>query len=164
MVEGPVREELELPPRPNRQELSLVEHARKKGVNPNYELPPTAPDDANAVRHLQAMFFADELDSRLAWITADARLSEQETGPSTLFVAFGFLRWYESNDSDVASFAPLLLLPVHIAKKLQGRKAIYSNKAAAETPEINLSLRELLLRDSSTRPDISRISLFQDAG
>jgi hypothetical protein len=137
-----VREELELPPRPNRHEFNLVEHARKKDINPSYELPATAAADATAVRHLQSMFFADELDSRLARIAADARLSEQETGLSTLFVAFGFLRWYESNDSDVASFAPLLLLPVQIAKKLQSRKAIYSIKAAAETPEINLSLRK----------------------
>jgi hypothetical protein len=84
------------------------------------------------------MFFADELDSRLARIVADARLSEQETGLSTLFLAFVFLRWYESNDSDVANFAPLLLLPVQISKRRQGRRAVYSIKAASETPEINL--------------------------
>jgi hypothetical protein len=73
-----------------------------------------------------------------------------------------FLRWYESNTSDVANFAPLLLLPVQIAKKMQGRRAIYSIKAAAETPEINLSLRELLLRDS---PDASRnMPDFDDEG
>src|SRR5579883_2601582 len=91
-----VREELELPPRPNRREFNLVEHARKKHIEPSYELPLSATADANVVRHLQSMFFADELDSRLARIAADARLSEQETGLSTLFIAFGFLRWYES--------------------------------------------------------------------
>ncbi|HLH94255.1 MAG TPA: DUF4011 domain-containing protein [Xanthobacteraceae bacterium] len=148
-----VREELELPPRPNRREFNLVEHARKKHIEPSYELPLSATADANVVRHLQSMFFADELDSRLARIAADARLSEQETGLSTLFIAFGFLRWYESNDSDIANFAPLILLPVQIAKQLQGRKAIYSIKAGADTPEINLSLREFLSRES---PDVSR--------
>lgn len=148
-----VREELELPARPTRQEFNLIDHARKKNINPSYELPVRVAGDANAIRHLQSMYFADELDSRLARIAADARLSEQETGLSTLFIAFGFLRWYDSNDSDVVNFAPLLLLPVQITKKLHGRKAIYSVKAATETPEINLSLRELLLRNS---PDVAR--------
>jgi len=41
---------------------------------------------------LQTLHVADELDSRLARIAADARLAEQETGLSTLFLAFGFLR------------------------------------------------------------------------
>jgi hypothetical protein len=63
------------------------------------------------------------------------------------------LRWYESNDSDIPNFAPLLLLPVQLSKRLQGRRAVYSLKAVAETPEINLSLRELMLRNS---PDVSR--------
>jgi len=148
-----IREQLELPPRPSRQEFNLIEHARKKGIEPNYELSSTPPIDANVDRRLQSMFFADELDSRLARIVADARLSEQETGLSTLFLAFGFLRWYESNDSDVANFAPLLLLPVQISKRLQGRRAVYSIKAASETPEVNLSLRELMLRNS---PDVAR--------
>jgi hypothetical protein len=81
---------------------------------------------------------------------------------STLFLAFGFLRWYESNDSDTPNFAPLLLLPVQISKRLQGRRAVYSIKAASETPEINLSLRELLLRNS---PDVSRhIPDFDEEG
>jgi Protein of unknown function (DUF4011) len=148
-----IREQLELPPRPNRQEFNLVDHARKKSINPSYELAVAPSRGMNPISRLQTMFFADELDSRLARISADARLSEQETGLSTLFLAFGFLRWYESNASEVINVAPLLLLPVQIAKRMQGRRAIYSIKAAAETPEINLSLRELLLRDS---PDVSR--------
>jgi very-short-patch-repair endonuclease len=148
-----IRQQLELPQRPGRQEFNLIEHARQKSIDPSYELSPTPPEDAGIVRRLQSMFFADELDSRLARIAADARLSEQETGLSTLFLAFGFLRWYGSNDSDVPNFAPLLLLPVQIAKRLQGRRAVYSIKAASETPEINLSLRELLLRNS---PDVTR--------
>ena len=148
-----IREQLELPPRPSRREFNLVEHARNKGIDPNYELSSTPPTDPSVIRQLQSMFFADELDSRLARIVADARLSEQETGLSTLFLAFGFMRWYESNDSDVANFAPLLLLPVQISKRLSGRRAVYNIKAASETPEINLSLRELMFRNS---PDVSR--------
>jgi len=73
-----IREQLELPLRPSRQEFNLIEHARKKGIEPNYELSSTPPTDANLVRRLQSMFFADKLASRLAPIVADARLLEQE--------------------------------------------------------------------------------------
>jgi hypothetical protein len=106
-----------------------------------------------AINRLQTLYFADELDSRLARIASDARLAEQETGLSTLFLAFGFLRWFETFTSDVAIFAPLLLLPVELIKRMEGRRAIYYVKTAAEQPEINLSLREWLLRNS---PDVSR--------
>jgi hypothetical protein len=82
------------------------------------------------------MFFADELDSRLARIVADC--ATVGTGNRSVHPVPSVLRWYESNDSDVANFAPLLLLPVQISKRLQGRRAVYSIKAASETPEINL--------------------------
>jgi very-short-patch-repair endonuclease len=146
-----VREQLELPPRPPRDKLDVFAHARKHGINPSYDLS----KDGAAARptRLQSMHFADELDTRLARIASDARLAEQETGLSTLFLAFGFLRWFESPTSEVTNFAPLLLLQVELRKRMEGRRAIYLIKAAAEQPDINLSLRELLLRSS---PDSSR--------
>ena len=39
-------------------------------------------------------------------IANDARLAEQEMGVSTLFLAFGFLEWYEADDSDKKAYAP----------------------------------------------------------
>ncbi len=73
-----IRQQLELPPRPGRQEFNLIEHARQKGIDPNYELSSTPPKDASIARRLQSMFFADELDLRLARIAADARLSSRK--------------------------------------------------------------------------------------
>jgi hypothetical protein len=147
-----VRDLLGLPPRQNRQQLNLNEHARKHGIDPSYELPENSTEKKNPC--LRTLYFADELEARLARITADARLAEQETGLSTLFLAFGFLRWYESNGSEVSNFAPLLLLPVEIHKRIEHRRAVYKLKAAAEAAEINLSLRELLKRNS---PDFPRV-------
>jgi hypothetical protein len=43
-------------------------------------------------------------------------------GVSTLFLAFGFLEWYEADDSDKKAYAPLLLLPVKVERqKLRGK-------------------------------------------
>jgi Protein of unknown function (DUF4011) len=146
-----VRQRLGLPPRPDRDAFDVVEHARKHGIEPGYELALAPGEAARPLAGLQTLYAADELDSRLARMAADARLAEQETGLSTLFLASGFLRWYERDDSDVANFAPLLLLPVELEKRVEGSRAIYTVRATAEFPEINLSLREWLARVSASR-------------
>jgi hypothetical protein len=146
-----VRRRLGLPPRPDRHALDVVAHARKHGIEPAYELAPASGDGARPLGGLRTLHVADELDSRLARIAADARLAEQETGLSTLFLAFGFLRWYERTDGETVSFAPLLLLPVELKRRMEGRRAIYTVRAVAEFPEINLSLREWLARASPGR-------------
>ena len=97
------------------------------------EAPPTA---------LQTLYVADELDVRLARIAADAALAEQEIGLSTLFMAFGFVRWYESAESEAARLAPLLLLPVTLSRRMEESRAVYAVRAAAEFPLLNPSLRE----------------------
>jgi hypothetical protein len=145
-----VRRRLGLPPRPDRHAVDVVEHARKHGIEPAFELARSG-EGRRPLAGLQTLHVADELDSRLARIAADARLAEQETGLSTLFLAFGFLRWYERDDSDVVNFAPLLLLPVEVQRRMEGRRAIYTVRAMAEFPEINLSLREWLARASPGR-------------
>jgi Protein of unknown function (DUF4011)/AAA domain len=137
-----VREELGLPSRPNRRDLNRAEHARSLGINPSLDL-----DPKNAVQNgkgLQTLKFPDELEAVMEKILGDARLAEQEMGLSTLFLAFGFLEWYESDSSDKKSFAPLLLLPVQIERqKVQG-KPIFSLTVREGNAEANLSLQKLL--------------------
>ena len=137
-----VRKELELPPRPTRKELNRVDHARALGIDPSVDL-----DPKNATfngKGLQTLKFPDELEAVMEKISVDARLAEQEMGLSTLFLAFGFLEWYESDSSDKKSFAPLLLLPVQIERqKVQGRP-VYSLTVREGRAEANLSLQKLL--------------------
>ena len=65
-------------------------------------------------------------------------------GVSTLFLAFGFLEWYESDDSDKKAYAPLLLLPVKLEiEKVRGREVYYLS-ASEGAAEANLSLQKLL--------------------
>ena len=137
-----VREELELPPRPTRKELNRAEHARSLGIDPSLDL-----DPKNAVqngRGLQTLKFPDELEAVMEKIFGDARLAEQEMGISTLFLAFGFLEWYESDSSDKRSFAPLLLLPVQIERQKAQGKPVYFLTVRDGDAEANLSLQKLL--------------------
>lgn len=147
-----IREQLGLSPRLDQNEIKLVDHARSLGIDPSYSLA-NKTQSPPRLSHLQTMYLADDLDPRISRISADARLSEQETGLSTLFLAIGFLRWFDGGVTDIPNFAPLLLLPVQIKKQVVQRRATYSLHAISEEPEINLSLRELLLRRP---PDVPR--------
>src|SRR5262245_50167699 len=55
-----------------------------------------------------------QLASRLLRLSLAARESLTEQGVTTLFVAFGFLRWFESSDSTEEVRSPLLLVPVQL--------------------------------------------------
>lgn len=139
-----VRSQLGLPPRPKKGEINRTEHARSVGIDPNPELQPRISKASHTDQSLQTLKFPDELESITDKISSDARLAEQEMGLSTLFLAFGFLEWYESDESENKAFAPLLLLPVRLeAEKVRGHEVFYLSvrEAAAET---NLSLQKLL--------------------
>jgi len=143
-----VRAQLELPPRPNRKTINPVEHARALGINPAIELQASSDRQNHTDKKLQTLKWPDVLDGILERISDDARLAEQETGLSTLFLVFGFLEWTEREDAPKRLFAPLLLLPVKLEKRKTGRgKVIYTLLATAETADANLSLQKKLERD-----------------
>jgi very-short-patch-repair endonuclease len=139
-----IRQEFGLPPRLKKAELNRAEHARSIGIDPNFELGPIKTKPSHSDTALQTLKFPDELDRIMGKIVADARLSEQEMGISTLFLSFGFLEWYESDVSDKKAFAPLLLLPVKIEVRKQYGKNVYSLSASEGSAETNLSLQKLL--------------------
>ena len=148
-----VRTELGLPPRLKKNEINRAEHARSFGIEPNYELPAKASKKSHNDPALQTLKFPDELESVMDKIADTARLAEQEMGLSTLFLAFGFLEWYESDLSDRKAFAPLLLLPVRLeVAKSRGRK-IYYLSAREGSAETNLSLRKRLDQFPCELPD-----------
>lgn len=137
-----VRAELGLPPRPLRKELNRVNYARSLGIDPSVELNSVSVGKEDLV--LQSLKFPDELEVIVEKISSEARLAEQEMGLSTLFLALGFLEWYDSDTSDKAAFAPLLLLPVQIDRQKSRGKSVYSLSVREGGAEANLSLQKLL--------------------
>jgi len=57
-----------------------------------------------------------DLGTRLYRLALNAKTSLSEQGINTLYLAFGFLRYYESTDSDIPILAPLLLVPVQLSR------------------------------------------------
>ncbi len=84
----------------------------------------------------------DELDRRLTEIFRAAREGLEEGGASGLYVALGFLEWYESPTSERARLAPLILVPVDLQRG-SIRQGFKLTRAADET-RFNTTLVEML--------------------
>jgi len=141
-----IRASLNMPPRQQKAELSLHQHALNNGIAPQWELPD--PDDENEDgRHsdtdIQTLLLPEDLERRLNGLTEKCRSWEQETGINVLHAAFGFLEWKDSASSD-SSFAPLALLPVKLEKKKTRDGAEFWVRAEGDETETNFVLAEKL--------------------
>jgi very-short-patch-repair endonuclease/DNA polymerase III delta prime subunit len=65
---------------------------------------------------LQTKLLDDTLDKRLIKISTEATTYYQEQGIDILYLALGFLTWYEDKNSDIARKAPLILVPVALER------------------------------------------------
>jgi very-short-patch-repair endonuclease len=94
---------------------------------------------------LRADLDQDELDTRLVEIFRHARTSLEESGANTLYLALGFLQWFESPQSEKARRAPLLLVPLTIERLSvqEGFRLVLDDGE----PRVNQSLIAMLLRD-----------------
>src|SRR5262249_35710027 len=87
----------------------------------------------------------DRLRQRLTRLALGARESLSEQGVATLYVCFGFLRWFESPDSDAEIRSPLLLVPVQLDRA--SIESPWHLRAADDDLLTNPSLAQLLLED-----------------
>jgi very-short-patch-repair endonuclease len=101
--------------------------------------------EALARKRLHTSLTPEELDKRLLKIWREARTVQEETGTSTLFLALGFLEWYESPSSDAPKRAPILLLPIELTRgqASEGFKVALTDDEA----RLNVTLLEKLRVD-----------------
>lgn len=112
-------------------------------------LPDEDEADEPAARHvdtkLQTRLNAESLQKRLLTLYRDAQMMEEEQGISVLFMGLGFLRWFESESSEIERFAPLILLPVDLQRdSARGR---FKLAFRDQDLEPNLSMRAMLKAD-----------------
>lgn len=103
---------------------------------------------------LQTKLMLEQLQTRLLSLYYDAVTSEEEQGVSILYLACGFLEWYESPSSDQPRFAPLILIPVDLERPtVTDRFRLRYREADIAT---NLSLQGKLAAEFSiTLPDVN---------
>lgn len=147
-----IREKLKLPSWKEQKSLTNAEVAKKHHLDPSYEMPEATPEnqedaDRHTDKYIQTLLKPEEMSRKLSGLNSYVRSDIEESGVNTLYVAFGFLEWYESANSDKKCISPLLLLQLEVEKKQSREGYTYRVEATGEEPEINLSLSERLRND-----------------
>ncbi|WP_371879983.1 DUF4011 domain-containing protein [Caballeronia sp. S22] len=99
---------------------------------------------------MQTLLYPADLERKLRKINSDAKTAVEETGSNMLFLIFGFLEFYDSEDSEKPLLAPLLSLPVTLNKgeiDHDTRTYRYLAQHNGEDLAENHTLREKLRRD-----------------
>lgn len=100
-------------------------------------------------RRLRADLPEQDLNSRLTGIYRAARTAMEEGGASALYLALGFLAWYETDTSEQRRLAPIILIPVEVHR--HSVQEGYRICQADEEPRINITLLEMLVQDFDLR-------------
>lgn len=94
---------------------------------------------------LQTNLAEEPLAKRLLTIFRDAKTAEEEQGINILFLAIGFLRWYEDDKSEVMREAPLVLLPVSLIRDV--RRSTFDLAIRDDDIATNQAIQERLRTD-----------------
>ncbi|KQM62802.1 DNA helicase [Sphingomonas sp. Leaf17] len=94
---------------------------------------------------LETRLGPDALARKLLGIAREARTAEEEQGINILYLALGFLTWFEDKTSRVAREAPLVLLPVELVRN--ARTSTYDLRLRDEDLITNLPLQQRLADD-----------------
>lgn len=87
----------------------------------------------------------EDLARRLLRLSIAAKTAEEEQGLNILYLAMGFLRWKESEASEIVREAPLLLLPVELVRN--EKTSAFDIRMRDDDLSTNLPLRERLMQD-----------------
>jgi len=124
-------------------DMSPEDLCRQHGIDPGFDLPASNEEGA-ADRHLdtalQTLLNDDTLSASLGRLRDRARSSISQTGVTTLFAAFGFLEWFDSDDSDRARLAPLVLVPGELHRKLDRGRYAYKFQGTEKPATTNATL------------------------
>ncbi len=135
--------ETETPAQTSENQMSLFAPYQTETLSTNFT------DDV-----LQTNSSAENLDKSLRRIEEQARTIVEEQGVNSLFLALGMLHYKESKDSEIVFKAPLILVPVELARR--SAREGFTVKMTDEEIIVNPSLIEYLQRNYAIAlPEIS---------
>lgn len=102
-----------------------------------------------------------ELQNALKYIYRTTRISLEENGANSLFLALGMLKWYETSKSEQPRYAPILLLPVDIVRKSGSN---YIIRKRDEDIILNITLVELLKQNFKINLDVLQVLPKDESG
>ncbi|ADG07387.1 putative DNA helicase [Kyrpidia tusciae DSM 2912] len=86
-----------------------------------------------------------DLKDRCVHIYRSAKLSLEEHGANTLYLALGFLKWFETDVSEKPRYAPMVMVPIDIVRKHRG--VGFTVRRRDEETQFNITLLELMKQD-----------------
>lgn len=126
--------------------------AQGVGGSPEPHAPPAEPDPLGTFllaerkdSRLRTSLSEAQTDAHLLNVYRMARNDLDETGANTLFLAVGFLSWFETESSPKERLAPILLLPLKLVRK--SVQEGFRVRLADDDPRINITLLEKLATD-----------------
>lgn len=128
--------------------------AQSLGINTNTEFSSDV-FGSSANKHtpkLQTLYYPGDLDKLCRRVATDARTVIEETGTNMLYLIFGFLEFYEREDSEKPMLAPLLAVPISLEKgsiDRETRTYQYGIAYSGEDVHENQTLREKLSHEFS---------------
>jgi hypothetical protein len=94
---------------------------------------------------LETRMGPDALQKRLLKIYREAKTAEEESGANILYLALGFMTWFEDKSSAMPREAPLILLPVELVRN--ARTSTYDLRFREDEFVTNLPLQQRLKED-----------------
>lgn len=126
-------------------------YAPRVGISTAFEFPANpAGSNGHRLHGIQTLLYAADLERQLRKIASEAKTAVEETGTNMLFLVFGFLEFYDSEDSERPMLAPLLSLPTALVRgeiDRDTRTYQYTVQHNGEDLAENHTLREKLRRD-----------------
>ncbi len=98
-----------------------------------------------ASKRIRTFIDEGEVVERMTALYRQAKVSLEENGTNTLYLALGFLKWYESDVSEKERHAPIVLIPIDVVRK-SAQKG-YVIRIRDEEPQMNITLIEMLRQD-----------------
>jgi len=124
---------------------------------------PSEPDSENQqkMRFLDTPYTAEILTARLSVVARESKSVLEEQGYTVLYLALGFLEWYEDPALDKPSRAPLILIPVELKREevRDSFKLLWTNDEIMTNISLKEKLKDVgvLLPDFEMPEDISGV-------
>lgn len=123
-------------------------YAREVGIGTSVDIGPSAASTAyKRLGGLQVLQYPVDLEKLARKVSSEARTVVEETGTNMLYLMFGFLEYYDREDSEKPVYAPLLSVPVNLVRGRidpESRTYLYELQHSGEDIAENFTLREKL--------------------
>lgn len=124
--------------------------------NTVFELPAATEEQYSEIesdfenRNIGLVFRSQTQTTSLKFFEKERRKSFEETGSNILYLALGFIQYFENPKTQIPSYAPIILVPIDL---IRNSKDNYSISGREEPPFLNISILEFFHQEFGVNCD-----------